>query len=300
MNNLYQDGETIRPPDAQKTLEWIAALSSADLDYDLSQDGGQWVIHVPASQADAAHAEIDAFERENAGWPPREVKPRRRHVQYRNWAAFWAVYLILLVYRLLGPYDGANHLSRAGAADAARILDGEWWRLVTANTLHADLEHLLMNAIFLFILGNAVCRAFGAGLGLFMMLLTGVLGNAAEALILQPHRTGIGSSTVCFGALGLITMYQMVDNYMNFRSWKSVWDRVWIPLGAGMALFALTGTGLRSDVAAHAFGFAAGLLISLPVSYYGTYWIHRSGQVALAVISALVPLLAWWMAYVVA
>jgi rhomboid protease GluP len=292
--------ESIYPPDAQKTLEWISALLAADLDYSLSNENGAWVIHVPVSCAAAARAEIEAYERVNAGWPPKEIRTRRRRIQYKNWAVFWAVYVILLVYRWLGPYDSAVPLCRAGAADGDRILSGEWWRVVTANTLHADFEHLAMNSIFLFILGNAVCRAFGGGLGLFMMLLSGILGNAVEALVQHSGRISFGASTVCFGALGIMTVHAMMDIYLQFRNWRSVWARVWIPFGAGMALLAMTGIGVRSDLAAHALGFAAGALISLPLSYYGTYWMPRWGQWALAGLSAVIPALAWWMAYLAA
>lgn len=288
--------ESIYPPDAQKTLEWIAALSAADFDYSLTNEDGRWVIHVAASDVERARAEIESFERVNVNWPPREIKIRPRRVQYRNWAVVWAVYVILLVFRWLGPYDSSVPLCRAAAANGERILAGEWWRVVTANTMHADVEHLLMNAVFLSILGHAVCRAFGGGLGLFMLLLTGILGNTIEALAQHTRWISFGASTVCFGALGIMTVHQMIDSYLQFRNWRSVWARVWIPFGAGMALMAMTGVGVRSDLAAHAFGFAAGALISLPVSYYGTHWMPRWGQWGLAGLSALVPALAWWMA----
>lgn len=289
--------EIIQPRDPQKTLEWIAVLAAAGIDYRLSQESGVWTIHVASETAAIARAEIDEFEKVNADWPPKPLEDKRNLTLYRNSAALYAVWLILAVYAWLGPYDVGMPACAAAAADSGRILAGEWWRVVTCLTLHADVEHLLMNVFFLFILGHAVCSAFGGGLGLFLVLMSGVTGNAAVAVLVQPVYTSVGASTACFGALGIIMTYQIHANYLHFRDWKSVWDRVWIPLGAGMALLAITGTGLRSDLAAHALGLVAGILLSIPVSITGTKKISGTAQGFFAGAALATVLLGWWMAF---
>lgn len=65
------------------------------------------------------------------------------------------------------------------------ILQGEWWRLVTANVVHLNGRHMLLNVAALLLLGwllwsrplnslrfGAVCLATAAGVGLLLLLAT--------------------------------------------------------------------------------------------------------------------------------
>jgi len=50
-------------------------------------------------------------------------------------------------------------LIEAGDMDSAKVLAGQWWRLFTAVTLHADLAHLMGNITFgVIMLGLAMPR----------------------------------------------------------------------------------------------------------------------------------------------
>ena len=40
---------------------------------------------------------------------------------------------------------------------------GEWWRLVTGAFLHADIRHVLLNMIMLFLLGRRLEQQIGNG-----------------------------------------------------------------------------------------------------------------------------------------
>src|SRR2546422_4485816 len=62
------------------------------------------------------------------------------------------------------------------------IVAGEWWRTVTALTLHADVPHLLGNAVASVVLVGAVSRELGPGLGLWLLVLAGAGGNALTAV----------------------------------------------------------------------------------------------------------------------
>src|SRR5207249_906367 len=70
-----------------------------------------------------------------------------------------------------------------GEADATRMMAGEWWRAVTALTLHADAPHLLGNALAGALLVTAVCQQLGPGVGLWLVLLAGAGGNALTAAV---------------------------------------------------------------------------------------------------------------------
>ena len=63
-------------------------------------------------------------------------------------------------------------------ADADRILRGEWFRVVTALSLHADLSHALGNAIVGGLLLSALGRRIGTAAAAWITLLSGAAGNA--------------------------------------------------------------------------------------------------------------------------
>src|SRR5579859_6482744 len=104
----------------------------------------QWAL-VIESDEDAARAEaaVAAFEREN---PP---EPRRREEAApapSDGVAAGVVFLlgILALHVWTGP-ESDNAWFVRGSAEAAAILRGEWWRTITALTLHADAGHAAGN-----------------------------------------------------------------------------------------------------------------------------------------------------------
>jgi len=97
---------------------------------------------------------------------------------------------------------GQGDLMRKGELWGPAIsLGGEWWRVITSGFLHAGTLHLLMNMIFIWILGSqlepALGRARFASL-YFVCLLCGSLGS----LLIQPNVPVVGASGAAFGLLG--------------------------------------------------------------------------------------------------
>ena len=286
--------EDIAPSDDQETSEWIAVLAAAGLDYRLSHQAARWAIHVPRRQAAAARRELAAYEADEKDWPPRgPTAPEEKPAIHDSWSPWWVSGFLIAFYVWLGPYDGGNAVLRRAAVDAEAILRGEWWRLITALTVHSDPGHLAGNVLCLLLVGWAVCQSFGGGLGWALVLAAGIAGNAVACLFHGQDHVSVGASTACFAALGIMATCQAIRNLRRFGGARTVWSRTWIPLGAGLALLTLLGTGPRSDLAAHAFGFVAGLLLSLPCSLHGTKWRSVWGQRALQMGCVVVVMTAW-------
>jgi membrane associated rhomboid family serine protease len=289
--------DEIHPPSLEKTQEWITALAAAGIPFALILVDSRWVIVVDQAVSEAARREIQGYEEDNRDWPPRPVPGYRRPGLIPTWAGFWGVHLLLLFSIWIGPYNPALALCRAGAAQGRLIAEGEWWRAVTALMLHSGPVHLAGNILFLLLLGQAVCRRLGPGLGWLLMLVSGVAGNLASAFLTLPGHTSVGASTACFGAVGILAVDKAVDNFRRFREWRSIWSRTWIPLGAGVAMLALTGVGEGSDLLAHAMGLAAGMVFAVPATLWGTDWLSKWGQRVLAGACLLFVACAWWLAW---
>jgi len=287
--------ETIQPPNADKALEWITALAADAIPYRLVKAGEDWQIQVPPHFGEKARETIQEYEDVNVGWPPQQTRwAESTSLAHPLWSGLWGAAFIIMVFFCFGEYDGNNSHLRAGASDSVAIKEGQWWRPITALTLHAGFDHLAGNAVFLTILGGVVCRNLGIGLGWALIVLSGIAGNTLVAFASRdaPH-VAVGASTACFGALGIAAMYQALENFRQFGGWKSVWSRAWIPLCGGIALLGFSGTHPGSDIAAHAAGFLCGLLVVLPFAIPRPRPCSEWGEAALKVGTVVLIMFAW-------
>lgn len=77
--------------------------------------------------------------------------------------------------------DGVT-LYRFGAKYAPAIVEGEWWRLITAGFLHGGLLHLLMNTWVLFDLGTQVEEVYGTARYILFYIVSTIGGFLLSAL----------------------------------------------------------------------------------------------------------------------
>jgi len=298
MQNPPNGEERIVPPGDRKTSEWITVLSALGIDYRLSRPREGWVIHVPAERAQAALAEIEAYEAEEMEAAAESAPvPTPPAALADSWSPWWVCAFVIAFYVRLGPYDGGSKILSRAAANTDAIFDGEWWRVVTALTVHSGPVHLAGNVVCLLLMGYALCGVFGGGLSWALILAAGIVGNILAALLHGPGHVSVGASTACFGALGILSAHRALQNQRRYGKPRGVWNRTWLPIGSGVALLTVLGTGPRSDLAAHAFGFLAGLGIAAPFSRCGGAGIPKWGQLALQLLCIAVVMSAWRAAF---
>lgn len=86
------------------------------------------------------------------------------------------------------------------------FLEGEWWRLVTANYLHGGILHLVFNSMALATLGPLIEEAFGARRLFAIYTVSGIAGFLASAWF-RPQSLSIGASGAIYGLLGFAVVY---------------------------------------------------------------------------------------------
>jgi rhomboid protease GluP len=187
-----------------------------------------------------------------------------------------------------GPWFGP------GSAVAEAIVRGAWWRAVTALTLHADLAHVLGNAVALIIFVSALGRWLGRGVALLLVLISGVIGNLLTAYFFGSHHDSVGASTAAFGALGLLGGLQLVRRF-RFTARLDRRRRALTVIAACLGLFAMLGVGEKTDVMAHLAGLVAGVVLGAATGR----WLRPPralGQWALTAVSATLIVGAWIVA----
>jgi membrane associated rhomboid family serine protease len=274
-----------------KAGDWDLVLASAGIPRRLVQRDGAFVLLVPGRDAPAAREALAAFDAESvpvAEPPAPDLGPSALGI------AFGAILLAFFV--VAGGWSeeggGASRWVRAGSASAELILHGQWWRVVTALTLHGDVLHLAGNVLASLLFVSAVGRWLGPGLGGVLILLSAA---GANLLVAAYHRTAfvsIGASTATFAALGILVGLQLV------RRWRHGVRRryAWLPLGAGLGLYAMLGTSAHADFLAHLFGLGLGVAGGAAVAAAGVRAPGRLAQAALAVVLLAVVAGCWYLA----
>lgn len=270
-------------------------LSSAGIPYFTAEGGDGWQIWVKDVDVDTALAAVKRYFRENPEAAPSETPPPELpEPPARTLTGIWAALLLAAVYGAVTVNRATPLFVENFAASSEKILAGETYRTVTALMLHADAVHLAGNLIGIALFGTAVCSIVRPGPAWLMILLSGIIGNAANAIL---HRTGhvsVGASTAVFGAVGILSACQF------WRKLHQPGERLkaWLPLAGGLAFLAILGAGgQRVDLMAHLFGLLAGLLLGLAYSIGVTPPLSRRCQLACWALTAGI-LAAGWLRWV--
>ncbi len=282
----------------QRVSLWALVLESRSVACRAVQGGGGWILLVPDESFVSALEELRLFEEQNRNWPPKALSPSP---PVKNILATLSVLLLLATFHNMTRLDFALfgltpiNWMELGSAQSAKILDGQWWRAVTALTLHSGVLHLLGNLVIGGFFIVFLCRDLGSGLAWSLLAISGIFGTLANAWFQPPFHTSVGASTLVFGAVGALAAVRVVRERNRAR------NRWFLPVAGALALLAILGTeGENTDIGAHLFGFVFGTVFGLVaeclVERFGRPGPRADFLLALCV--AAVPIAAWWAALV--
>lgn len=277
--------------EATEIADWSLVLSAVGIDQKLDQQTG--VILTRKKDAEQAMKQVRAFREENRYWPPppSAVRPAVRSDNPPTLLMFGG---LMIFYWLTGPWLADNPWFKAGAVNSRAILDqGEWWRLLTALTLHADQMHLVGNCVIGGVIVHLLCKATGYGIGWLTLLLSAMTGNFLNIVFRDTPHYSVGFSTAVFAAVGILCGRQLNNTA------STIIRQLLLPLGAGVGLLAMLGSaGERTDFGAHLFGLASGLLYGffLQLTNFDLLGRRRGLQLLFFLFSFFLIILCWFLA----
>ncbi|MGC8989325.1 MAG: rhomboid family intramembrane serine protease [Verrucomicrobiia bacterium] len=238
-------------------MDWSLMLLSQGIESTIEHrdDDNTWWLLVAPDQLQRARSLIRVYRAENLGWGWRQNVGWTGPVFH--WGGLLWCWVLILFHWLAEALDG--RLGEIGAMSSIAFGQGEWYRLFTAVSLHADLAHLAANASTgLIVFGLAMAR-YGAGTSLLAAFIAGAAGNLAGWFLHASPYRGLGASGMVMGGLGMLA----VQSAFVLRRNPKALRQVSAGLIGGFLLFVLVGLNPASDVVAHAGGFVAGLLFGL-------------------------------------
>ena len=279
----------------QQARTWGLVLEARKVPFQTIRRGFGWQISVPIEWAAKASNELRLYQLENSNWPPSPLPPTEL---IDNRFSTLCVLIAIGLFHNITLHDitifGHDSVawSDIGRLQVGKVMIGEWWRVVTALTLHADGLHLMGNLIIGGFFISRLCRVLGAGLGWSLLLLSGIAGNVINVLLQAPDHVAVGASTAIFGAVGMLGAMSMV----RYRHSQRLQKRWLMPLAGAIGLLAMLGVGgENTDLGAHLWGFLSGIVIGF-VTEYCLNALGRPGPVTnalLACIPALTVTAAW-------
>ncbi len=265
--------------------EWALVLVAEGLRCRVQGGRGQWSVEVPELDLRSAREFLETYEEENPPPPPVEKAVDHGFSS----AGVVCVAGLVAFFLVTGPRNAEVDWFARGASNAEQILAGEVWRVVTALTLHADWLHLFSNVLSGAFFFTAVFWSLGPGVGGVAILAAGALGNFWNAHFHGMGHSSVGASTAIFGAVGILCGLGIIER--RRRGWRRM--RAWAPLGAGLGIFAMLGTGEQTDVSAHFFGFAAGVGFGALASFGVRRQIGTPTQLSLIAIAIAFVVQSW-------
>jgi len=250
-----EDSETVLATDQEhEAMSCSLVLSSVGISHRVSQTPEKTFLQVSPENLHAAKFQIQAYLYENRNWPPKPIAPANNFTPLLQPPTLLLIGCLALLYSVTGPWSAHSFWFIQGAGDAEAILqNGEYYRLITALTLHADTVHLLGNCLFGGFLFHFFCKLTGNGLGLFSMLFTATLANYINVALHGSNHLFVGFSTAVFAIIGMLTMISR--EYRADKRYLQV-----LPFMTGAALLAMIGSsGERTDLGAHLFGLCCGM-----------------------------------------
>lgn len=224
------------------------------------RDERAMVLDVPASEAGRASIGLSALLGEDRlRAASRVVRPTGPLLLQPPFILGVGLSLLLLMFfALTGGSNEPTLWFLGGRLERSSFVAGEWWRAITAATLHADLAHVSGNACFIAVLGWGAAERHGSGVAAFGWLFTAVVGFLVS-LVLTDVSLTVGASGGLFGLLGLAALHAFggagelaLPRRHRLRT-----------IGSGVLLLAFTAFSPGSNIAAHVGGFAAGGALAL-------------------------------------
>lgn len=266
-------------------------LAAIRVPYQLVDDGLSCAIVVPAEYSARAVEELRLYEAEN---PPVRPRSRKRIVYQDALPGVVGYVLVICAVAWLAGYSilEANWFV-AGRVDGTLIREGEWWRTITALTLHSGVRHLLGNLVFGVFFGIFAGRLLGSGVAWLAVIIAAALGNAANTLLLESTHRSIGASTAVFATLGMLAGYVWRGQFMAQDRWSTRFG----PIVGGLALLMFTGTGdENTDIGAHLMGFVCGFGTGMLLTILGRSPAPARIQYAAGIAAVGLIALAWLQA----
>lgn len=156
-----------------------------------------------------------------------------------------------------------------GACYAPMVMEGQWWRLLTAIFLHGGVAHLCANMVWLVLVGIDLEHKMSRMMYLLIYFLSGLLGSLTS-ILWNGEAIGVGASGAIMGLFGAFIALLITGVYP-----KGFVKSLLINAGVFVGMNLLMGLAGGIDNAAHIGGLLCGFVLGIGCSPFLKRAHHR-------------------------
>ncbi|NUG38779.1 rhomboid family intramembrane serine protease [Lactobacillus mellis] len=189
-----------------------------------------------------------------------------RRIRQLPWATFTILLIQVIVFGweiLQGGSENISALVAAGAKVNGLVAQGQWWRLITPIFVHIGWQHILINSLTLYFMGQQLEFLYGPLKFIGLYLLSGIGGNLMSFAFGSSASLSAGASTSLFGLFGLyVTLGLIFRKNEVIRQWAQQFLLL-IILNLGTDIF-MGGIDIWGHIGGALTGCLLGFVISVP------------------------------------
>lgn len=189
-----------------------------------------------------------------------------RRIRQLPWATYTILLLQVIVFGweiLQGGSENISALVAAGAKVNGLVAQGQWWRLITPIFVHIGWQHILINSLTLYFMGQQLEFLYGPLKFIGLYLLSGIGGNLMSFAFGSSASLSAGASTSLFGLFGLyVTLGLIFRKNEVIRQWAQQFLLL-IILNLGTDIF-MGGIDIWGHIGGALTGCLLGFVISVP------------------------------------
>src|SRR5688572_18991620 len=173
----------------KQAMEWSLVLASQGIETTIQEvaETGSFQLVIPGKDATRAFENLRLYRKENRKVHWEQAVPGT--LLFFHWGILgWTLWMLLAFY-LINPTPYIT----TGRMEGAAVYEGQWWRLFTAVSLHADEAHLAANVVIGSLLFGLAMAQYGAGTALLAGLLSGAAGNLSALMIHGETHASLGA-----------------------------------------------------------------------------------------------------------
>ena len=163
---------------------------------------------------------VDSGHRECYGFPMREKNETIKKWLNINVILIAVNILVWLVMCAKGDTRSAQFMYEHGAMYPPDVMDGDWYRLISAMFLHFGAEHLISNMFMQYFLGDMLLRALSQWKFALIYVFAGIGGNVTSLvmmLLTGEFAVAAGASGAIYGIIGAL-LWVVLRNGGRFES----------------------------------------------------------------------------------
>lgn len=194
------------------------------------------------------------------------IETLMRRIRQLSWATYTILLIQIIVFGweiLQGGSENISALVAAGAKVNGLVAQGQWWRLITPIFVHIGWQHILINSLTLYFMGQQLEFLYGPLKFIGLYLLSGIGGNLMSFAFGSSASLSAGASTSLFGLFGLyVTLGLIFRKNEVIRQWAQQFLLL-IILNLGTDIF-MGGIDIWGHIGGALTGCLLGFVISVP------------------------------------